>query len=177
MKQVSFVRMVAAGLTLSLGLVAGVANAATISFTPIGPNFWATGAYTNVAGGFLNNFDFTIPVAVQPVAEGVSATISAGNNVTFTGFNLWDYTTSSVVAIGTAITPGSWQVNFTIPSSGGHLLTNSYGFLASGSSVGGYGSYSLDANITAVPEPETYAMLLAGLGLLGFTARRRKINS
>lgn len=26
----------------------------------------------------------------------------------------------------------------------------------------------------AVPEPETYAMLLAGLGLVGFTARRRK---
>jgi hypothetical protein len=26
----------------------------------------------------------------------------------------------------------------------------------------------------AVPEPETYAMLLAGLGLLGFMAKRRK---
>ncbi|WP_223879112.1 PEP-CTERM sorting domain-containing protein [Chitinimonas arctica] len=26
----------------------------------------------------------------------------------------------------------------------------------------------------AVPEPETYAMLLAGLGLIGFTARRRR---
>ena len=25
-----------------------------------------------------------------------------------------------------------------------------------------------------IPEPETYAMLLAGLGLLGFIARRRK---
>lgn len=31
-------------------------------------------------------------------------------------------------------------------------------------------------NQSAVPEPETYAMLLAGLGLLGFTARRRKQN-
>lgn len=28
--------------------------------------------------------------------------------------------------------------------------------------------------ITPVPEPETYAMLLAGLGLMGFVARRRK---
>jgi hypothetical protein len=31
--------------------------------------------------------------------------------------------------------------------------------------------------ITAVPEPETYAMLLAGLGLMGFVARRRTQNS
>lgn len=28
--------------------------------------------------------------------------------------------------------------------------------------------------VAAIPEPETYAMLLAGLGLLGFAARRRK---
>lgn len=30
--------------------------------------------------------------------------------------------------------------------------------------------------VTAVPEPETYAMLLAGLGLIGFIARRRLAN-
>ncbi|UQV47887.1 PEP-CTERM sorting domain-containing protein [Janthinobacterium lividum] len=30
------------------------------------------------------------------------------------------------------------------------------------------------AFITAVPEPETYAMLLAGLGLLGFVLRRKQ---
>ncbi|WP_229259346.1 PEP-CTERM sorting domain-containing protein [Duganella aceris] len=34
-------------------------------------------------------------------------------------------------------------------------------------------NWHLDA-VAAVPEPETYAMLLAGLGLLGFTARRRQ---
>ena len=31
-----------------------------------------------------------------------------------------------------------------------------------------------DVSVQAIPEPETYAMLLAGLGLLGFVARRRK---
>jgi len=30
-----------------------------------------------------------------------------------------------------------------------------------------------NVNVAAVPEPETYAMLLAGLGLIGFMARRR----
>ena len=37
------------------------------------------------------------------------------------------------------------------------------------------GNYnSANWNVSAVPEPETYAMLLAGLGLMGFMARRRK---
>jgi len=34
--------------------------------------------------------------------------------------------------------------------------------------------YLAGMTVTAIPEPETYAMLLAGLGLLGFAARRRK---
>lgn len=33
---------------------------------------------------------------------------------------------------------------------------------------------SINVNVAAVPEPESYAMLLAGLGLVGFSARRRK---
>ena len=28
--------------------------------------------------------------------------------------------------------------------------------------------------VTPVPEPETYALMLAGIGVLGFLARRRK---
>jgi hypothetical protein len=34
--------------------------------------------------------------------------------------------------------------------------------------------FSVESVIAAVPEPETYAMLLAGLGLMGFVARRRQ---
>jgi hypothetical protein len=33
---------------------------------------------------------------------------------------------------------------------------------------------SILANVTAVPEPETYGMMLVGLGMMGFMARRRK---
>lgn len=36
-------------------------------------------------------------------------------------------------------------------------------------------SFSLTSGVSAVPEPETYAMLLAGLGLTGLIARRRKV--
>ncbi len=35
---------------------------------------------------------------------------------------------------------------------------------------------TLDQQTAPIPEPETYAMMLAGLGLLGFAARRRKQN-
>lgn len=38
-----------------------------------------------------------------------------------------------------------------------------------------YGQYQIQANaIEAIPEPETYALLLAGLGFVGYVARRRK---
>ena len=31
-----------------------------------------------------------------------------------------------------------------------------------------------NVNVAAIPEPEIYAMLAAGLGLMGFVARRRR---
>ena len=42
--------------------------------------------------------------------------------------------------------------------------------------VTGSGGGIYNVAIAAVPEPETYAMLLVGLGLIGFAARRRKNN-
>lgn len=53
-------------------------------------------------------------------------------------------------------------------------------FDASGNRIPGgtmRGTFPNSQTITAaVPEPETYAMLMAGLGLIGFIARRRKTN-
>lgn len=67
--------------------------------------------------------------------------------------------------------PGFDQNNLSLawdgPLSGGHYLT--VGGVTSGSLGGAY-SGSIAA---AVPEPETYAMLLAGLGLMGAVVRRR----
>ncbi len=40
--------------------------------------------------------------------------------------------------------------------------------------VGGSGQLPSQGSLTPIPEPETYAMLMAGLGLMGFVVRRRK---
>lgn len=36
------------------------------------------------------------------------------------------------------------------------------------------GSIDIRGNVAAIPEPETYAQMLAGLGIVGFVARRRR---
>ncbi len=51
------------------------------------------------------------------------------------------------------------------------LTAGTYALTFQGSGAGGYGGYY---TVTAVPEPETYAMFLAGLGALGLIASRRR---
>jgi hypothetical protein len=53
-----------------------------------------------------------------------------------------------------------------VPDWGGGNL----GLNREGDQIFSYGGYS----VAAVPEPETYATMLTGLGLMGFVARRRK---
>lgn len=71
------------------------------------------------------------------------------------------------------------QLNVSIPvnfTAGNHVLTFDYSGSFQGLGDEGWGLNNVTVEgIPAVPEPETYAMLLLGLGLLGLTASRRKV--
>jgi probable HAF family extracellular repeat protein len=59
---------------------------------------------------------------------------------------------------------GMTDLNSLVSQRGGVVLTEAHG-------INNHGQV---AAISTIPEPETYAMLLAGLGLVGVMARRRK---
>jgi hypothetical protein len=56
-----------------------------------------------------------------------------------------------------------------------NLTAGDYYYKITGNATGSLGGfYSITSTVTPVPEPETYAMLLAGLGVVGSLYRRRK---
>lgn len=159
-----------AGLVM-LGFSAGGASAGVLTMGP-----WDGSAVTGynanfgnpgVGSTFSDSITFSIPVGA--LGTGGANTISlGGNGVIFTLFSLaeaaWGTvygatggTSSSLTFVGGGV-PGSYTL-----SVAGYKINPALS-----------GSYSGNINLNPVPEPETYAMLLAGLALVGFTARRRK---
>ena len=89
------------------------------------------------------------------------------------GYSFGDLSGSVLMTTAGAAAGNVWQ-HFTglVNLSGPTVLT----FTAMGTS-NSFGASIDNVSVTAaVPEPETYAMLLAGLGLMGTIVRRRKAN-
>ena len=122
-----------------------VAGAATITDLSPGTGYSATGGFTQSGFG-----DFTHGIACSsPPCQGGTNT-SVPNDILDFNVNLAGITEASFVA-----------------NAAGYVFTAD---LFGPNPTGG----SLTFPVAAVPEPETYALLLAGLGVMGFIARRRK---
>jgi hypothetical protein len=92
--------------------------------------------------------------------------------------NLGDNKTGNQTAVGgemlTNIQPGYWS-GTQFDSSGAWLFSFENGGQSVGGMTGLLPAWAVrPGDVAAIPEPETYALLLAGLGLMGFVARRRK---
>jgi hypothetical protein len=121
---------------------------------------------------FWMGLDGTVTINLAGSFAISSLTLQADDNdsykVAYWNGSAW----TDIQTFGTA---GSWglvtrpTLNFGSP-----ITTDAFQITATGGD-GWYsvGQFSADG-VAAVPEPETYAMMLAGLSLLGAIARRRK---
>lgn len=132
------------------------------------------------SGGSGIRFNFSAAVlGTLPTHVGIVWTDGATlNNVTFEAFG------ASGASLGTIFAPNIGDGNF----NSGTAEDRFFGVVNSGGisaisiispGIPGAGGSGIEVDhlqyglAAPVPEPETYAMLLAGLGLLGFAARRR----
>lgn len=84
---------------------------------------------------------------------------------------LWNGVVAGTYAAQGTGNGNSWNTFSLNVFGGAPVSTLTFRAIGTSDSYGG----SLDnVSVTAVPEPETYALMLAGLGLVGFMARRRR---
>lgn len=152
-------------------LVATVLAAASTSAFAVGPG--PLGAIDNMPisisnivpmGIFQDVYSFTL-ANPGDLSGNVLAINFAGYNILGLTVTLQD---SSFAVIGSDASP---DTGFTFSNlAAGNYALNLLGF-ANGSTGGFYAGGMI---ATTVPEPESYALMLAGLGIVGFVAARRR---
>ncbi len=114
----------------------------------------------------------------------VDALATAVSNDALTKFNIDGgkvelFMSNGDINYANDVSMGSFAFDSTaINSTFSHLSAGDYYYQVTGAVMGNKGGgYQLFSEVSPVPEPETYAMLLAGLGLVGFMVRRRKTDN
>lgn len=185
MKNTFKLKLLAAAVLMASGVAqAGIANVSgngTIAnpyqMGVVGPtvNVLAATIFGSPSSSFEEYANFTIPTA--------STTSGSANTYTlnFAGLNVLEIT-GLTVEVWNDVHPNGSTLFATFSGNNattliGNLAAGQYHLDISGNfgSTAQMGQYSVALQALPVPEPETYAMLLAGLGLIGFMARRRKI--
>jgi opacity protein-like surface antigen len=148
---------------LSAAAVAGAAQANNVVDTPVFSGLTATFEALHSAGSFTDTFTFL--VSGSTTASVSIVTIGAGvADIDFTGSTL----NGAPLAL-TTDAGGFVELMYT-PSA--YAVTGPLTLVITGTS-GANASYTGSLNVGAVPEAGTLALMLAGLGAVGWVARRR----
>lgn len=121
---------------------------------------------------FSDHFTFSVtglPHNLDAIISSIAG--SAGTGLDITGLSVYSEA-GVLIASGTSLMTGITDV-WTL--SADNLALGNYYLQVSGSMVSDTaGSFGGAVMLAPVPEPETYGMMLAGLGMVGWMVRRRK---
>ncbi|MGB9110858.1 MAG: FxDxF family PEP-CTERM protein [Telluria sp.] len=132
---------------------------------------------------FSDVFTFNIGTPFDAAASVTSSYLNTPQtkDLLITGFSLYRYDPVTMAVLGTAIAGinetgfGSHPTDSWSLSAYG-LASGNYALKVNGQVMGvGGGAFGGDLTISPVPEPQAWAMLLAGLGLVSVAVRRRPV--
>lgn len=127
----------------------------------------------NSGNTFADRFTFSVTGTVGQNLDAIVASVSrtAEVGLDITSFDLFDGN-DTLLSEGTSMETGAVDV-WTV--AGGNLSAGDYYLRVDGTIVSDDGaSFGGAMMLMPVPEPGAYGMMLGGLGILGFLARRRK---